>query len=202
MLPLENVTAFVLGTGPDLPVDRLGRLDGYFTVGVNRIWKHGIVPTVSFWIDGGIYQECPSHFDKTLCVCDISAKSMPYHVGLQPRPARRLPRHLNPNYLYHLPNTAVVAALWAVSMGCYPVVLLGCGCIDDGRLTTQLEAMRKALAAAVAMNYKPPGAHFATLWPWSGDLAEFDENLHNYYVQPCNADRLIEAVREFYGVGS
>lgn len=197
MLPLENVTAFVLGTGPDLPVERLTRLDRYFTIGVNRIWKYGCTPTASLWMDGGIYQECPSHFDRTLCICDLSAKAMPYHIGLRPRPGR-LPKCLNPNYLYHRPNTGAVAALWAVSMGCYPVVLLGMGCGDDGRPAHQLEAMRYVLAEITAMNYKPRGAHFPTIWLWSGDPDEFDENMHNYYVQPADARDLTRRIREFY----
>ncbi len=130
MLPLEGVTAFVLGTGPDLPTGHLHLLDGHFTIGVNRIWRCGFVPTVSLWIDGGIYEEAPEHFDRTLCVCDESAKVRPEHIGLPVRPAAngKLPRHLNPGRLVHLPNTGIVAALWAVSLGAYPVGLLGMGC--------------------------------------------------------------------------
>lgn len=196
MLPLENVTAFVLGTGPDLPADDLDRLDRHFTIGVNRIWQHGIVPTVSFWIDGDVYGECPSHFDRTLCVCDQSTKVRPGQIGLKPRPGP-LPRHLNPNFCYHRPNTGVVAALWAAAMGCYPVVLLGMACQDDGRADHQLAAMAKALHEALAMDYKPRGAHFPTLWPWG--RGEFDENMHNYYVQPADTRRLVADVREYYG---
>jgi len=205
VLPLENITAFVLGTGADLPRDRLSRLDGYFTIGVNRIWRFGCTPAVSFWIDGGIYPERPWHFDRTLCVCDRSAKVRLEHIGLRMRPVpaaprgkRRLPRYLNPNCLCHLPNTGVVAALWAVSLGCCPVVLLGMGCLDDGRSAGQLRAMRHALDDALAMDYRPSGACFPCLWQWGGDAGEFDENMHNHYVQPSDARRLTGRLREFF----
>jgi len=197
MLPCENVTAFVLGTGPDLPADRLGRLEGYFTLGVNGLWRHGCTPTVSLWIDGGVYRQCPSHFDRTLCVCDRSVRTRPEQIGLEMK-AGPLPRHLNPNRLYHLPNTGVVAALWAVSLGCCPVVLLGMGCLNDGRAPAQLGAMRAALDAAVAMDYRPRGACWPALWPWSGDPKEFDDNLRNYHVRPADTPALLQDLREFF----
>ncbi len=197
MLPGDGTTAFVLGTGPDLPVEALGRLNNYFTIGVNRIWRTGFVPTVSFWLDGGIYQENPDHFDRTLCVCDASVVARPKHIGLRLR-VGGLPRFLNPNFLYHLPNTGAVAALWAVSLGCYPVVLLGMGCQDDGRDRQQLAAMRHALGAIKAAGYRPRGACFPTLWQWSDSLTEFDQNMQSYYLRPTDTGALVDGLREFY----
>jgi len=197
MLPGDGTTAFVLGTGPDLPVEALGRLDSYFTIGVNRIWRTGFVPTVSFWLDGGIYDENPAHFDRTLCVCDASVAARPEHIGLRLR-VGGLPRFLNPHFLYHLPHTGAVAALWAVSIGCYPVVLLGMGCRDDGRDRRQLAAMREGLRAIKAADYRPRGACFPTLWQWSGHLTEFDQNMQSYYLRPADTGALVEDLREFY----
>jgi len=198
-LPLWNVTAFVLGTGPDLPADRLGRLEGYFTIGVNRIWRMGFVPAVSFWIDAGVYEENPIHFDRTLCVCDRSAAGRPEHIGL-PMRAGPLPGYPNPNYLHHLANAGAAAALWAVAMGCYPVILLGMGGGDDGRGAGQLEAMRRDLRRLLAMRYAPPGAHHPALWAWDGP-AEFDENMNHCHVQPARAGEMVAHIREFFSHG-
>ena len=200
MLPLDSVTAFVLGTGPDLPADRLGGLGRYFTIGVNRIWRTGFVPAVSFWIDAGVYEENPAHFDRTVCVCDQSAAARADHIGL-PMRAGTLPRHPNPNFLHHLANAGAVAALWAVAMGCYPVILLGMGGGDDGRGPGQLAAMRRDLRRLLAMRYGPAEAHHPALWAWSGDRAEFDENMNHCHVQPARAGEMVARIREFFHHG-
>ena len=41
-LPGRHHVAFILGTGPDLPVDRLPELEGHLTVGINRLWQHDV----------------------------------------------------------------------------------------------------------------------------------------------------------------
>jgi hypothetical protein len=55
-----------------------------------------------------------------------------------------MPKYLNPGRLYLRPNTAVVAALWAMSVGCNLVIMLGCSCELDGRLPHQISAMLSA----------------------------------------------------------
>lgn len=168
--PLEGITAVVLGTGPDLPADRLRAFHGCFTIAVNRLWKAapGFEPTFAFWIDGGIYAERPRWFDRTLCVCDRSAAAGPAHIGLPMRPGPLPPttEGLDPRVLYHRPNTGVVAALWAAALGCWPVVLLGMGCEGDGRRDEQIRPMRAALAEALEMDYRRPGDWRNALWPW------------------------------------
>ena len=195
MLPLEGMTAFVLGTGPDLPTTQLARLVSHFTIGINRIWRTGFVPTVSFWIDGGVYPERPEHFDKTLCVCDASVAGKPEHIGLRMR-GGELPEHPNPNRLCHLSNTGAVAALWAVSLGCYPVILLGMGCEDDGRLPTQLEAMRGALRLLTSANYRPLSQHQPTVWRWGAE--DFESNMNHPHVLPTRPGEMVRRLRAFY----
>lgn len=197
MLPAEGITAFVLGTGPDLPRDRLYRLEGYFTIGVNRIWRFGFTPTVWFRIDNMATLGRPVEFNPPLTVCDQSVQVSDDELAL-PMRAGPLPQCLNPNRLYHLPNAGAVAALWAISLGCYPVVLLGMGCQPDGRLESQLHAMRQALSQVKAMDYKPRGAYFPTVWQWSDDPIEFDEHMRNYYVRPTDTEQVVRRLREFY----
>jgi len=147
MLPLHDVTAFVFGCGPICRAVRamvLSQRKGRLTVGVNLAHlHHRFVPDVSFWIDSHIYDRDPAHFDKTLCVCDRSVHRNPEHIGL-PMRGGSLPTWPNPARLYQRPNTAVVAAIWAMSLGCHPVCLVGCDCKPDGRLDRQQECMRCA----------------------------------------------------------
>ena len=189
MPPLDNVTAFVVGMGRDLPADRLPRLEGYMTIGVGRVWPTGFVPAVSFWTDADTYTENPAHFDRTLCVCDRSAAARPEHIGLPARPGP-LPRRPSPNYLHRLDNPVAVAALWAVGLGCYPVMLLGAGCEDGGDVRRLL-----------AMRYRPPGVHHPTLWAWSADGGEFDDNMNHRHVQPARVGEMVARIRECFDHG-
>ena len=52
--------------------------------------------------------------------------------------------------MYHLTSTAAVAAVWALSVGCEMVGLVGCGCLPDGRPEAQMRAMRKARDSVLA----------------------------------------------------
>lgn len=198
MLPCDGITAFVIGNGPDLPTDRLAELDGYFTIGVNRVWKYGFTPTVSFWIDGEVYTERPEFFDSlALCICDDSNKPKPKNCISLPVRGGRLVRYLNPNRIQHRPNCGVMAALWALSVGCHPVVLLGMGCQDDGRAHHQMHSMRRALEELLIMDYRRPGASYPSVWPWEAD--SFTEDMAmGRQVREAGAAVIVAALREFY----
>lgn len=208
-LPLEGITAVVLGTGPDLPAGRLDAFRPYFTIGINRLWQHTTFrPDVSFWIDGGIYEECPDWFDTTLCVCDQSARPR----GRQPPrlvalPARGGPMpdkqaDLDPRQLWIRPNTGVVAALWAASLGCWPVVLLGMGCESDGRRPEQARAMRAALDEILDRDYRRAGDWRNVFWPWTRAAAENACVWASYTLSPrlraCDGDEVRRRLQAFY----
>ena len=204
---LEDIPAVVLAPGPDLPGKGLETFRDCFTIGVNRLWKaaSGFVPTSAFWIDGGVYGEWPGWFDRLLCVCDRSSSARPEHIGL-PMRGGAMPREaggLDPRVLHHRPNTGVVAALWAVSLGCRPVVLLGMGCEPDGRAPAQLAAMRAALDEAIGMEYRTPGDWRNVLWPWARDAVEdpavWASRVHSPRLRACDASDVARRLREFYG---
>lgn len=169
--PLEGAAAFVLGTGPDLPADRLDAFRPYFTIGVGQFWRvaSGFVPAVSFWVDGAVPKSNPAWLAQgQLCVCDRGTATRPEHLGL-PILGGPLPRRqemLDPRRLYHRPHSGVVAALWAVSLGCWPVVLCGMGCEDDGRPGGRRGAMRRALHELLGRDYRRPGDWRPTIWHW------------------------------------
>ena len=197
-LPLDGVTAFILGTGPSLPANRLASLYRYFTIGVNHLWKqaHTFRPTVGFWIDGGVYDENPEWFDSTQCVCDQSALPRRDLDGRGFIALRGvggpLPKRPSPKSLYLRPNTGVVAAIWAVSLGCEPVVLLGMDGEDDGRRPDQLSAMRNAVGELLAA--------YPAVWRWPrcvrDDAAVWSECIQSNRLNPCNNAR--GTLRDYY----
>ena len=151
-LPLAGTSCLVFGCGEigrdlrrALGDDRQNRL----IVCVNRAAKmHHLAADVTVWIDSGIWK--PRRF-RGLCVYDNATEGPNNTNGVSLRAWRSpMPRWLNPGRLYHLPNTAVVAALWAMSVGCEMVGMVGCGCKPDGRRTHQTDAMRRARDKALA----------------------------------------------------
>jgi len=210
--PLEGITAAVLGTGPDLPADRLEAFGGYFTIGVNRFWRiaGGFRPTAAFWIDGAVAAGDPQWPDGTLLVCDASAAPdrpherahAPIAIPARAGPLPRRYEQLSPRTLYHRPNAGVVAALWAASLGCWPVVLLGMGCENDGRSGRQLAAMRAALEEAVGMEYRRPTDWRNVLWPWPRRAVEspaiWASYVHSQRLTACGAGEIRQRLRSFY----
>jgi len=123
----------VLGNSPCLPVDDLGVLDNQLTIGVNRI-ASVFTPTVLMWVDGNIYKQNGNRTDHAglmdkcgaLLLCDRSVKDRAFHIGLKANIGVRAHKELSkPTTLNVDGNTGCGAARWAVSMGCYPVYLLG-----------------------------------------------------------------------------
>ena len=181
--PLDGIPAIVLCPGPDLPADRLGAFRRYFTIGVNRLWRRHreYRPTVAFWVDADGPNEYPQWYESCLCVCDRSAAPHNGHllarsppIMLPMRGCAALPPlvHLSPHQLYQRPSAGVIAALWAISLGCWPVVGLGMGCEDDGRDPRQLAAMREARADLLMADYRRDGDWRATFWLWDRDKVD------------------------------
>ena len=205
--PLEGVTAIVLGTGPDLPADRLGAFDPYFTIGVGRFWRvaRGFVPTVAFWIDAAVGRERPEWFGQgQVCVCDAGLTARPGGVSL-PLRGGPLPRHaeqLDPRRLYHRPNAGVVAAIWAVSLGCRPVVLCGMGCEPDARPPSQRAAMETARNELLRKDYRLEEDWRSAVWPWDRAVVDtpavWQSCLHSRRLQASDTCRTRNALRQFY----
>ena len=117
---LRGHPAFVLGNGPTLPSD-LTPLDGFFTVGVNRILYH-YDPTVVMWFDANVV---PDIADR-LATCEAIPFTndeinhgqwnglKPYGTRLRwvDEPLRR------PDYVAATGNSGASAAYWAMSLGC------------------------------------------------------------------------------------
>jgi len=119
---LAGEPAFVLGNGPTLPAD-LSRLDGYFTVGVNRILWH-YDPTVLIWLDADVWADIKG--PARGCKAALAPSSDVRHGPGSIRPAKPGddPR-TDPSCYAAVGNSGVTAAIWAHALGCRPVYLLG-----------------------------------------------------------------------------
>jgi len=187
MLPLQDKTTFILGNGADLPIEHLSMLDPYFTLGVNRIHRW-YQPDAVCYIDGNLYMENPEFFQETLCFTDSSMKCHPNQIGLGISHSSYASKYLNPNRIYMFPNSGVIAALLAMALGAKPVILLGMGAADDGRLPNQLEAMRAAMSTLKA-NYE--------VWQWKEE--NFEKNIRHHSLREVGDKAEIEkAIRAFY----
>ena len=213
--PLDGIPAIIMCPGPDLPVDRLGAFDGYFTIGVNKLWRirPDYHPTVAFWVDPDGPDQDPEWYEYSLGVCDTSAaphneRVMAHrpHIMLPLRGCAGLPPliRLNPRQLYHRPSAGVMAALWAISLGCWPVVGLGMGCEDDGRDPQQLAAMREARSDLLMAAYTPAGRWRPSFWPWTREAIENPVVWSSYLHSPRlrnrgpGAEAVKTILRQFY----
>lgn len=126
-LCLKGEPAFILGNGPYLPED-LSALDGFFTVGVNRILLT-YDPTVVQWTDDDILEDIAEHVDACQAVVFVGDAASDerfnplVQVGNSAEPVHRPLR--SPHHIAATGNMGTASALWAMSLGCSPVYLLG-----------------------------------------------------------------------------
>jgi len=145
MLPLEDTSCILVGCGAIEPSVRRavnGSARYRLVVAVNRAAEiHGIVPDVTFWQD----PIWPLKGETGLSIRVNGLEGPEDGIKLPCWRVGKTPLWLNPGRLYHVANTAVMAAMWAMSVGCSLVAMLGCGCLDDGRRPGQLRQMREDL---------------------------------------------------------
>ena len=127
--------AFILGNGPDLPIESLGLLDGFLTIGTNRVLQI-YQPTCLLWLDGSVWPDIANDAERTeaVLVCGDDVGIGTGSIRLRFVPETYLPSP-DPWTLHGCHNTAVTAAFWARALGCSPVYLLGCLGAHRGDLT-------------------------------------------------------------------
>ena len=149
MLPLSGTSCLVYGSGALSPsiVEMIGRdPTRHLVVAVNGAPQtHSIAPDVLLYIDPGDWASSPS---KALHVHSSSVDGP--NISLPTWRVKQIPMWTNPGRLYHVPNSAAVAAVWAMSVGCKLVGMVGCGCEDDGRGEHQLRTMRQVRDDVIA----------------------------------------------------
>lgn len=120
---LAGEPCFVLGNSPRLPIESLGLLDGYFTVGVNRICEV-YDPTVLLIGDKSAYDLAEPNFGKSqkLLSPEMGVRCEAWYPQLH---SASLNWSKHPGQLHLDGNSGVGAASWASSLGCSPIYLVG-----------------------------------------------------------------------------
>jgi hypothetical protein len=126
---LKGTPAFILGNAPSLNDFNLSKLDGYFTIGINRaIYK--IDPTILLWQDKDIYNYEKHIIDKSksLKVCRDIADPMSkfFHFKLKQGYYKRTQ---DPSILHGRGSSGPLAIQFADAIGCNPIYMLGMDCL-------------------------------------------------------------------------
>jgi len=125
---LKGTPAFILGNGPGLTAD-LTPLDGFFTVGVNRIAIR-YDPVVLQWWDASIAKEHLDEIEASKAIKITSRRLNLYGLwnGLDcvgDTGSVVMQNIGDPSKVPVTGVSGVTAALWAMSLGCKPIYLVG-----------------------------------------------------------------------------
>ena len=113
-----------------MPED-LSSLDGFFSIGVNRILYH-YDPTVVMWFDYDVLPDIKEHLRtaKAIPIVQQDHNNGNRWHGLEMRGHSHDPIFKPLDTPWELPwtgSSAVTAAFWAIALGCGPIYLLGMG---------------------------------------------------------------------------
>jgi hypothetical protein len=133
---LKGVPCFILGNGPsmnDHPVAEL--LPKFFTIGINRAFKI-LDPTILLWQDMNLWTTEKEELDKLKAIKYARSGSDPrgtaYSFKVMKAPYRK---PSNPMILFGAGSSGPLAFQLAYSLGCRPIILLGCDCAYRGEQT-------------------------------------------------------------------
>lgn len=130
-----DVPCFILGNAPSLDDHPIHRVNGYFSIGINRIYKR-ISPTILIWQDIELYYDARKELlglDSILFSKDTAdPRNIAYHFKLL-NGGYRLTQ--NPTVLAGRGSTAPLAFQLAHCLGCNPIILVGCDCKYRGAKT-------------------------------------------------------------------
>ncbi|MEK0337396.1 MAG: hypothetical protein QQN41_08185 [Nitrosopumilus sp.] len=137
-----NQPAFILGTGPSIEDIDLSMLNGFYTIGVNRIFlKYD--PTCIFWQDISLWNDHARKLDNLECIkipayCSKTHTSLPDHEGQYYVKSRTVyVKHststsacVSDDYLTFIRSknvsaSGIMAVQLAIMLGCSPIVLVG-----------------------------------------------------------------------------
>ncbi len=131
---MSGLPAFILGNGPSVNDNDLKNIDGYFSIGTNRIFQV-YEPTILFWQDTQINQNHEREIDKCMSMkfcrrdCNQEEKYISFDLCGSSFSLSDSPLRLNGRGC-----SGVLAAEFAISLGCSHLVLIGCdGVYSNGR---------------------------------------------------------------------
>ena len=125
---MEKKPAFILGNSPSISSLNLKLLDGYFTIGINRIF-YLYDPTILMWQDQQIWITEKNSIQKQraikICSNTSDPKRLFFNFKVFDYPYRF---SMNPGELFGRGNTGILAVEFAVALGCSSIVMLGMDC--------------------------------------------------------------------------
>ena len=136
---LEKVPCFLIGNGPSLKDrDNLHILEGYFSIGTNRIFKI-MDPTILMWQDLALWLQHSKDIMnlKAMKYCRRSSDQNKggqdfYHFQMSGK-SHQLPS--SANHLFGRGSTGPLSFELAYILGCDPIILVGMDCCYDGQYT-------------------------------------------------------------------
>lgn len=124
---LKNEPCFVLGNGPSVNFYNLNKIDNFFTIGVNRIFKI-YYPTILFWQDLNVWRDGGKKIERSPSIKVCSKKSGPsyfYNFNI----IEKEETWMTDDFSFYSPmNSGGNAIQLASFLGCNPIVLLGFDC--------------------------------------------------------------------------
>lgn len=150
---------FILGNGPSLIENDLSILDGFFTIGTNRIYKV-FDPIVLLWQDKKLLEDGYDEITKSasIKICRKECNTSGEFTGFTLKgPEYSLPT--DPSVLHGFGCSGALAVELGVSMGASSVVLLGMDCDYSKDGTTDFYGVNRDHNKFTVGNF-----HSAMLW--------------------------------------
>lgn len=125
---LKNIPCFIIGNSPYLDDYPIFKLNDYFTIGINRAFLR-IDPTILMWQDIDIYLENKEKFKELKSIFYVRNVANPANLGynfILQEGMYKIPD--NPSTLIGRGTTGPLAFQLAYTLGCNPIILLGCNC--------------------------------------------------------------------------
>ena len=124
---LKDEPCFVLGNGPSVSQRELSKIDKFFSIGVNRIFKiyH---PTILFWQDQNVWRDGGKIVEKSPSVKVCAKRAGPsYFYNFEFKDQENT--WMSDNFEFFGPmNSGGNAIQLASFFGCNPIILLGFDC--------------------------------------------------------------------------
>ncbi len=183
---LTGMPVFVLGNAPGIDIDNLDLLNGFFTIGINRIFLI-YKPTILMWQDMEFWKDC---WRKIILLDSIKVSrniSDPESVAVNFMLMQGDPLvSMKPWKLHGHGNTGMLAVQLALALGCSPIILLGMDCKYSKKRTdfygknkyhkkNTLRSCNRALSWMMKENFDIINCSYNDFWP--------RENLNNVVDQ-------------------
>ena len=132
---LRDTPCFVVGNAPSLLDIKLGTVEPFFTIGINRAYR-ALRISMLMWQDPELMKDSRGDIEKLDCIRACPPKADPggkfMHFNMH---GSVFHKTSNPSILYGRGSTGPLAVQMASALGCRPIFLLGMDCACRGKTT-------------------------------------------------------------------